>query len=286
MTEKTSIFVEQPEFVNNDPRINRPPVAGYNTNPAFMQARHEILLPRKLIENKNVLDLGSCNAASGAWCLSEGAASYIGVEFQERFVKSSSELLTKYYPDKKWEIIQSSIEDYLVAQTGVFEVVLASGVLYAFSDVVGILQAMARIADVLVIESRHPRTFMKTTFLSDSMKRALIYSKPYVEFIENEPFISLGREAMIMPNEQTIYFKGTRPSMGAIRYIMENLGFQYVDRMNQVLKKRIPEWYSPFERFGVLFARKDTAIAEDLGFIPAASGKSRHISIYTWGNDK
>jgi predicted nicotinamide N-methyase len=284
MTGKQNIFVEQPEFANNDPRVNRPSVAGYNTHPAFMQVRHELLLPSEIIRNKTVLDLGSCNAASGAWCLSKGAASYRGVEYQEPFVKSSSELLTKYYPQKKWEIIQSSIEDYLRSRTDDFDIVLASGVLYAFSDVIGILTAMAGIANALVIESRHPQTLWKTAFLSAAMKKTLIQSKHYIEFIENEPFISLGREAMVMPGEQTMYFKGTRPSMGAIKYVMQNLDFQYVDAMNLALKRRIPEWYSPFERFGLFFVRADSTTAQELGFIPAATGKAKPIGFYSWGN--
>lgn len=285
MTDAKNIFLEQPEFVNSDPRFNRPRFAGYDTNPEFMLARHELFLPRPLIENKNVLDLGSCNAASGAWCLSEGAASYTGVEMQESFVKSSTQLLTKYYAHRKWEIIQSSIEDYLASPKEVFDLVLASGVLYAFSDAVGILKAIARIANTLVVESRHPRTFVKTPYLSDAVKRNWLPSKSYVDFIENEPFISLGREAMVLPDQQTIYFKGTTPSMGAVKYIMEITGFRYYDGLNRALKKRLPQWYSPAERFGLFFARIDGRGAEELGFLPATSGRSRHMGILKWEDE-
>lgn len=279
-----NVFIEQPEFVTQDPRANRPATVGYNTNANFMRVRHQLLLPPKLIENKRILDLGSCNAASGAWCLSNGATYYKGVEFQESFVRSSSEALGKYYPVEKWAITQSSIEDYLSSDTEIYDVVLASGVLYSFSDVIGILNSMAKVAKALVIESMHPKTFMATEYLSAPVKKAFLNSHEYVRFMENEPFIAVGRQGMVMPDEKTIFFNGTKPSMGVVKFIIGNAGFQYIDRMNQALKAKIPDLYSPFNRFGLLFVRANDFDPEEYGFASAASGKSRHRGVHDWRN--
>jgi hypothetical protein len=63
----SNVFVDQPEFVDTDPRNQRPEQIAYRIDTNFMQVRHEILLPKNTLKGKKVLDLGSCNAASGAW---------------------------------------------------------------------------------------------------------------------------------------------------------------------------------------------------------------------------
>lgn len=281
---KPNVFVEQPEFIQDDPRSRRPPSAGYNINPAFMLARHRLLLPPQLLQGKTVLDLGSCNAATGAWCLANGASFYQGVEFHESFVASSRVALEKYYPREKWDVRQSSIESYLESDRAAFDVVVASGVLYGFPDPVSILNSMAGLARALVVENMHPKNFKITEFLSPPLKKAFLLSPDYVRFIENEPFVALGLQGMVVPGDRTTLFKGANPSMGAIKYVLAGAGFKYIDKMNQALKKHIPQVYSPFKRFGLLFVRQEDPESDPFGFISAAGAGFR--SNADWGTEE
>jgi len=83
-----NVFIDQPEFLGEDPRVSWPKSSGYSSDPEFVYERHALLLPADLLKGKRVLDLGSCNAATGAWVLSNGAAYYRGVELQAKVPSS------------------------------------------------------------------------------------------------------------------------------------------------------------------------------------------------------
>ena len=274
---RENIFLSQPEFIDEDPRVNCPTDRGlgYKVDPSFMLNRHSILLPRNIIDGKKILDLGSCNGATGAWCLSNGAKFYRGVELQKDFVESSRKWLGKYYPDDRWHIQQDSIEDFLTTTHEKYDVVHAGGILYGLADQARILGAMANISDVLVIESSHPRMFYDNNFLKPETKKSILKSGEYARFIENTPFISLGRQGMLVPDEKTMFFLGTKPSMGAVKFILHNAGFRYIDEMNQRVKKSMPSLYSPTGRFALLFVRETDKEAHELGFSPAYSGQAQ-----------
>lgn len=278
-----NVFADQPEFVKTDPRAGWHSSAGYNLDPAFMRARHALLLPRQIIENRRVLDLGSCNAASGAWCLSNGASYYRGVELQEAFASNSAACLAKYYPGEKWDIRRSSIEDYLATEREMFDVVFAAGVLYGLMDHVTILNAMAGIARVLIVESMHPKSLSDAACLTEAQKKSILRYGEYRAFIENEPFIALGKQGMVVPGARLMVYDGARPSMGAVKYIVTNAGFRYVDDMNRRLAKLIPKKYSPTRRFGLLFVRDDGAPARNgYGFRAALSGEPSQRRTANW----
>lgn len=267
-----NIFLTQPEFIDDDPRTARPEMLGYKIDATFMLRRHLIFLPKAWVENKSILDLGSCNAATGAWCLSQGAKFYKGVELQDDFVKTSVKNLSKYYPRTHWHIEHKSIEDFFAENKSTFDVVVASGVLHAFSNFIDIVKQIAAIANSIVIDGEHPRTFKASNFLSARMKAQFTVSPEYEKFIENEPFISLQTTGMTMADRKTVVFSGYIPSMGALMSIVVRSGFSYVPAVNQALKKYLPKFYSPQGRFGLAFFRTASDRAAAIGL--SASLKS------------
>lgn len=260
-----NIFVTQPEFIADDPRTQRPEGLGYKIDADFMRVRHQILLPGQVVADKTVLDLGSCNAATGAWCLSLGAKHYTGVELQDDFVKSSVTNLSKYYPTERWEIVHKSIEDFFAAGEPAFDVVVASGVLHAFSNVIEVAKKLARMGTLVVIDAEHPGTLKASKYLSAELRRQIAATPDYVQFIENEPFISLQPTGMGLASRKTIVFSGYVPSMGALRSIFERSGFAYVPAVNEALKKQLPKVYSPVGRYGLAFVRKKTGKSAPVG---------------------
>jgi hypothetical protein len=225
-----NIFIEQPEFINLDPRTKRPKAWGYAVTPEFMLARHTALIPSELIRGKRVLDLGCCLAATGAWCLSNGAIFYQGVEIDDEFVKNSTSCLQKYYPKEIWSVAKSSIEDFLSGNKDKYDVLIASGILYGAGDPIRLLKSFSECADFLIIESKQSQTIFHTRILRPETLNALSKDPRIAEFLETEAYIAVGQRGMVVSGNKTIQFAGFNPSMGAIKFIMSQLGFQFTDK--------------------------------------------------------
>ena len=111
--------------------------------------RYSAQLPQWLVKDRTVLDLGSCLAAAGHWVLTQGAVSYTGVEVQEPYIATSQQLLKKYWPEADTNIIGMEIEQFLdqaIARGQCWDIVIASGILYAFLDVFGLLAKISSVA--------------------------------------------------------------------------------------------------------------------------------------------
>ena len=252
-----NIFKEQHEFITLDPRSHRPEQNGsrYRVTPEFMFKRHRIILPADLVRGKTVLDLGSCIASTGAWSLTHGATFYQGVEIHEEFANNSKSCLEKYYPQGNWSIAQQSIEEFLESSTEHFDILVASGILYGTEDAVKLLSMFARVADFLVIESLQTQTIFHSPHISDKTKDLIRKDPGIIEHLDNEAFIAVGKQIMVIPGDKSIRYFGFNPSMGAIKFIMQALGFEYNVEPNNKLRKYLPEQYTPISRFALHFNR-------------------------------
>lgn len=278
-----NIFEKQTEFIDLDPRVNRPKISGPSITKEFNYKKHLALIPPIIVKNKTVLDLGSCLAGTGAWVLSHGATYYKGIEIQEEFVQNSKKALSKYYSKEVWEIDSINIEEFLNTNTKSFDIVVANGILHSFTNAIEIIEKICKISNIVIIESSHPNTFQKSKFLNDNLKKQLLNSKDYEKYIENEPFLEMGLEGMTVPDEKTLLFNGLRPSLGAIKQIMYKNGFVYENKANRQLKKELPKYYSAYSRFGAIFIKKLKKNYDDFGFLPALNDKSPN-KIYEWNN--
>jgi SAM-dependent methyltransferase len=285
-TRMTNIFVDQPEFISTDPRRNLPvgKRIGYKITPEVMLLRHQSLLPQKLIDGKRVLDLGCCTGASGAWCLSQGAAFYTGVEINEEFVRQSSICLTKYYDKSKWRIEPSSIDDFLDSREDKFDVIFASGVVHGSADPIKLLTQISKKTDCVVIESVHQYALLRR--LTDATISAILKDPQIVSCLENASYITVGTEGMIggQAGKQIMVFNGFNPSMGALKFIFNSFGFIYDDAVNQALKKQLPEIFNPFYRFGTLFRKHDNAKTASYGFTDTVGSPENIIKKIDWEN--
>lgn len=122
--------------------------------------RYSAQLPQWLVKDRSILDLGSCLAAAGHWVLTQGAASYTGVEVQEPYISNSEQLLAKYWPQAEARIVPMEIEQFLdvaIANNEQWDVVVASGILYAFFNTFGILEKITAVAkECVTIDTIQP----------------------------------------------------------------------------------------------------------------------------------
>jgi tRNA (cmo5U34)-methyltransferase len=164
-----------------------------------------IPLPKDLISQCTVLDLGSCYGATGHWCLANGATHYTGVEIQKDMVEKSNKMLSKYW--NNYNIIELGIDDFLKQNIKQYDVTILFGVLYAFLDQYGLLERISKITNkIIIIDTIYPPKMVKT---SDAI----------IQIILNQHINS--------SKENTAYIGvGSRCSPEALNIMMNTLGFE------------------------------------------------------------
>lgn len=230
-------FKKYPQFINTDIRTTR----GMDTTTfEVMYARHSILLPETLIKDKNVLDIGCCVGATGAWVLDNGAASYTGIELQEGFVKLANQNLTDCFPESNWKIINTSFEDFFKTNTEKYDIIYAGGVIYANYEYQQFLDDIAKISsDVIVIESLIPRILN----LLPNNETSFVY--PVTEYY------TTGN--MVHENGGNMRVHNAVPSAGAVADILSEKGFS-IDNQSLFAFRVSKATYSS-RRWGAIFKR-------------------------------
>jgi 2-polyprenyl-3-methyl-5-hydroxy-6-metoxy-1,4-benzoquinol methylase len=175
-----NLFIEFPEFIENDPRLGRGQtygfikinpelyqntpshLGGYDINFDIQYHRHNTVLPPELVKDKTILDLGSCIGASGAWVLANGAKRYVGVEYLQSFVNEAEKNLSKYFPTSDWKIYAISIESFLRFNIEKFDIVLAWGIAFVSTNIDSFIdEILVHCNDSLIIDAGIPRHLSK-----------------------------------------------------------------------------------------------------------------------------
>ena len=118
-----NIFNDAPEFINSDNRKLR---AEFTTSFQSIYYRLESQLPVDNIQNKTILDLGSCIGAAGYYSLKNGAKFYTGVEIQDYYVNTSKSLLSKYFQNNQnfFTVTDKSMTRFNITMAEAVETVL------------------------------------------------------------------------------------------------------------------------------------------------------------------
>jgi len=146
-----SIFDSAKEFLDLDNRRLR-----YRQTTTLESLTNKLLvqLPADLIKDKTILDLGSCLGAAGHHALSYGASHYTGVELQPYYFDTSKQILSKYWKEHQYEIIQQDVEEFLdiaIAENRKYDYVLAAGIIYGFVDIINILKKISKVSNTYVM---------------------------------------------------------------------------------------------------------------------------------------
>jgi hypothetical protein len=126
------------------------------------------------------------------------------------------------------------------------------------------------------------QTAFHSQLLSEETKTMLSRDPNIVEYLDNDAYIAVGRRGMLAPGGKTILFHGVNPSMGAIKHIMESLGFECDDRPNKRLRNAIPKHYTPVSRFGLRFKRNPNLALRRLGLENAVADTANVIDVIRW----
>ncbi len=142
----TNIFEIATEFVDYDNRKFR--MVHNKTSSEVLQNKFEVQLPIELIKDKTILDLGSCLGAAGHYSLTQGCKHYTGIEVQPYYFDTSNLILSKYWSNDKFKIIQQDVEKFLdecIEKNIQYDYVLAAGIIYGFLDIVSIIKKIAKV---------------------------------------------------------------------------------------------------------------------------------------------
>jgi 16S rRNA G966 N2-methylase RsmD len=275
------VFEKYPHFILTDPRINR--TGAYTVSAEFMQIRHSCLFVTENLKDKTVLDLGACVGATGAWVLEHGAKFYCGVEYHKDLAEIARTNL-KSFDSNKWQVLTQSVEDFFINQTQSYDIVIASGLLYAFLEPIPILKNISNCANTIIIESTH--AFNRRNLIhgfSDQQLNDITNSPEWLTFIETQPFISYNRQNMLWGTAgEELFFNASAPSMGFIIQYMKTLGFECDLSINDALKNNLPNNYNAERRYAVkLIKTTDEKLSQ--GFLSATEFKS-DVSIRKWSN--
>lgn len=223
-----NIFKDAPEFIELDSQQNR---EMYTTSYDSIFNKLEAQLPLDLIKDKTILDLGACMCYAGYYSIVNGASFYTGVEVQPNYANLGHKLLTKYIDSTKFKVVQQDVSIYLddcIKNNIKFDIILAAGVLYGFSEPIGLLSKICKVAkDTIIIDSkwipsgRHPDVGLMTVVKHELM-----------------PLASGSTE------HGTIEGVGTRMCMRAFDIVMETGSFKRVGEL--ILPRLIEDAHDPY----------------------------------------
>lgn len=230
-------FSTKPDFIINDPRIHRPMNWQYTVSAELMTKRHELFFRDTDLAGKRVLDLGSCCGATGAWVLDRGASHYTGVELQNTFIDTSTELLDKYYKSTQWTIVKSDVEEYLHTCNEKFDVVIIVGVLHCLFNYQTVLDRISKICNEVIIECFHPYNAFRDLFpnLNDQDLYTLCKTESLVQIA--------AKTGTVGEFGGSYNFDGVRLSMLALKNIFGYLGWSTDLELNDYCMSQLPEVY-------------------------------------------
>jgi len=197
------LFKEDSPFVLNDNRRNRK----HNPTTAdSLNKRFSVLLPKSVVKDQTVLDLGACLGQAGYWALVNGASSYTGVELQQDYADKMKTLLADF---DNAECIESGIVEFCESDSRQWDTVVLSGVLYGFLDYYSILKAATDKA----------KKFVVIDMLSFGDK------------LNTNPMISIKlNQKLNAANDNASYIGiGCRINPIALSILMQSLGFKCVN---------------------------------------------------------
>jgi len=261
-----NIFETQTDFITRDPRTDQAIERAFTAETQL--ARYEAWIPPQFLKDKSVLDLGCCLGAFGAYALSNGAKKYVGVEISKPLAAIADQNLTKYYGYlDNWDIVTDSCETFLENNLEEYDYIIIGGVLHAITNFLPVLTAMATCGNVIVIESVHPNIPFLLSLIDEVGK---IKGKESYEHLQQlmlgveyvYSFVGYNSEGKMMHHnnrEAVSNVLSILPSMGALKTIMNRLGYKEDIRGYTTLKKAYSEHYGFGKRFLLAFVRDSEA---------------------------
>jgi SAM-dependent methyltransferase len=242
------------DFLDVDFRKDRDPKVGLPSTDALTLYKHQRLLPKELIQNRRVLDLGSFVGATADWCLNNGCKEYVGVEISKDFYDTSIQLLNQHQLNKPWKIYHQSLQDYFQQHNDHFDIIFAWGLIHHFEDHMWLMREIGQRGNHVIVMGRYPRVMWNsvTNLGSDSFLHDLEYNIPYTEYHN-------GEMTLLYKNRTSVRCTSANSSMAAVAVPMELMGFRKDTSAHEDFKQQVPDffgmWYDRVGHYVIEFVR-------------------------------
>lgn len=269
------LFTDQPEFISNDPRYDPryDPQHDVGWTAEFQWDRYESWLKDVDLRDKRVLDLGCAGAAVGAYCLYRGAAHYHGVEISAPIAAMAESNLRRYYDEDRWCITVDAAESFTCILDMQWDVIIAAGVMHGVSDMLNFLRHMGDLADTVLIENFHPNMTVIPSMLNrlfnlaptPEEKAEIARALAWIE--REQPYIEINPNGMMCLDDQHASANNILKfgaSMGALKAIMERLGFTSDYAPYDRMRTQHPRYFGRGRRYAMLFRR--THVSRPMSF--------------------
>jgi len=246
-----NIFLDYPDFIDRDPRMNRGTLTGgrYEPSAKFQYIRHNTALNPKTLKGLKILDLGCCIGASGAWVLYHGADSYVGVEMEKKFCNIAEENLKKYFSKQQWNIKNQSIEEFFSKNQDKFDIVIAFGIMFNSIETQKFLKEVCEITTgKLLIDDMQPNHIINLKNLNKKYPKLLKTFDIDVDSLATQEI-----------QDTTIIYrpiKGVKSSKSFVKTLMNHYGFDVEQDMSAELTNLLPNEY--VNRYCISFVKKNS----------------------------
>lgn len=266
-------FDRYPEFSDQDPRIRR--TEGYQPRRDLLETRYRSLLPPERVRGRRIVDVGSCVASVGAWCMAHGAEHYTGIELQADLALLSEKLLYRYWP-KDWSIHCLDAQQWCLENREPHDICLIAGTLHTVDDPWSLMRGVVQWTNEVIVENSHPHVFAE--MLNRTWRPAGIQHRHHTllhhlleqhhdkqtfrEMLESLMPIQHNRhsDTLFMSKDlqsSTVSGNATYPGIGALNEFMTNHGYQVDLAVNDSLKRDMPDLYHWPARFAVRYHRSE-----------------------------
>lgn len=257
------MYEKYPEFIDTDPRVNRSDTKSYSITKEFTEDRYTAFFGHLNLENKTILDIGSCVSSLGAWVLDKGATFYQGVEFGESLVESAKDNLSKYWQQNKWHVFNGYAEDYFKKNNINYDYIVASGVIYAYNNPSELIDECVKRSKNIVLESRNP----VKRWVEEHAQVPLTLN--HTRLLEMQPMIVAYNNGPMLYGEGGNYsYTGTCPTQGYVDYYFNAVGYSEDGIVHENLQNTLPKIYNIDKRFGKLYTQthdvKGTGLKESI----------------------
>ena len=270
------MYDRYPEFISTDPRTQRKSIRSYTITQDFTEKRYQTFFENIELEDKTVLDLGSCVSSLGAWVLDKGAKHYHGVEYDQTLCNLAKDNLSKYF--KNFTITQDFIENFFKTNTERFDIIVASGIIYGYFNPSEFIDDVVKLGNNIIIESRHPleRWLRESKFNTEGHLPI-----NYLKSLEKLPIVVYypGNASMMLSDKASnLKFNGSCPTKGFVDYYFDLKGFKNNQILNDNIQKICPEVYNSNKRYACFYTKIDNP--KSVGFKDSFSNNDYTVSGY------
>lgn len=219
-------FDEYPFFYILDNRKNR---KIFPITKEVLEKKYEAILPKNLINWKNILDLWSCLWARWQHSIFYWANTYTWVEIQSWYYKTSKKILSHF--SDKIKLYNLSIDNFLLEKHNKkYDIILLLWVIYCFVDYFSLLKNICNIwSEYIIIESMYIDWLWKENF-----------SKSFIEILNNQ---NINLSDKNIEENKTLLWYWSRLSPKALIDIMYFLWYSF-DSL--ILPEKIINSYDPY----------------------------------------